>query len=358
MLVRLLRGIWHRRRAAGAQSAQQLCDEGNRLAAAGAHERAAALYERALAADPRLAVAHSNRALSLTALGRLGEAWEEAEWRLALQTKTREFIARVPIARWRGEPLAGTLLVLWEQGLGDMIQHLRFLGLAAARAGRAAFLSPPKLAGLARASFPQVEVLAVEHAPPDWSRFAAYVPLLSLPLALRLEPKVLPAAPYLCVPPGVAPRAAPRARPAVGIVWRSGPDEPGRDCPLPLMLALAAPGLSLVSLQFEPTARERAQLAAAGVPEGAGDFLETAALAMQLDAVVSVDTSALHLAAALGRPTKGLLNEPASVRWMIGRRDSPWYPSLSLYRKRPTEPWEGLIGEVARDLRAELHAAS
>ena len=329
----------------------ELVDEGNRLAAQGEHERALACYDRALAQDASLAVAQNNRSLSLFALGRTKEAWIASEARFQLQEKTRRFAAAPPVPRWDGAPLAGRLLVLWEQGLGDVLQHLRFLPGAAARVGGLAFLCPAPLAGLVAHSFPGIEVLVARKGwSPDWRSYVAHVPLLSLPLALDADPDALPAPPYLRAP-GAQPRGERRARLELGLVWRTSGDEPHRDCPLEDLLALAGDGVRLVSMQFAPTEAERAVLAREGIEERVGDFLYTADAVLGVDAVVTADTAMLHLAGALGRPVHGLLNEPYSVRWTQSGSRTPWYPSARLHRKRAGEPWRVAIDRAARALR-------
>lgn len=350
MLQQLIRDLLRRPAPASAAS---LVERGNRLAADGAHEAALACYDRALGLDPQSAVAHNNRALSLFALGRTRQAWAESEWRFQMQEKTRRFAASPPVPRWAGEPLAGRLLVLWEQGLGDVLQHLRFLPGAGRRVQGLAFLCPAPLAGLVRQSFPEVDVLVARQGwTPDWSAYAAHVPLLSLPLALDADPDALPAPPYLRAS-GV--RASPPRRAAleIGIVWRTSGDEPHRDCPLQELLVLASADVRLVSLQFAPTGTERDLLASAGVEERVGDFVATADAVLGLDAVVTADTAMLHLAGALGHPVHGLLNEPYSVRWTQSGSRTPWYPSARLHRKRAVQPWRVAVDAAARALKGD-----
>jgi len=334
---------------ASAVASEALVDRANALAATGDHAEAVALYDEALARDPGSAVARNNRALSLTALGRIREAWADAEARFQLSEKTRGFLAAAPLPAWRGEPLpSGRLLVLWEQGLGDIIQHLRFLPLAQARAAAVTFFCRSELARLVAASFPEIEVIPADGRQPVWERYAAFVPLLSLPHALELDWATLPTAPYLLRRDPEPPTLEPR----VGIVWRSSAFDPTRDCPLEDMIALLGPEAAAVSLQFGTTPEERARLADRGIPEAVGtDFLDTARRMRTLAAVVTVDTSAAHIAGALGRPTLLLLNEPAAVRWMIGRLDSPWYPTLRILRKASQDAWRALAPAAAAALR-------
>ena len=179
--------------ASAAPSEATLVERGNALAAAGDHAAAVALYDEALARNPGSAVVRSNRALSLTALGRIREAWADAEARFELSEKTRRFLGASPLPAWRGEPLAsGRLLVLWEQALGDIVQHLRFLPLARERVAAITFYCRPELVTLVAASFPDVEVVPADGRQPAWERYAAFAPLISLPHVLQLDWPTLP----------------------------------------------------------------------------------------------------------------------------------------------------------------------
>jgi tetratricopeptide (TPR) repeat protein len=329
-----------------APTAEELTEAGNARAAQGDHRAAAELYERALAADPALAVAHNNYALSLTALGRWRESWAHGEWRLQLQEETRAFLAQPPIPLWRGEPLPNELLVLWEQAFGDMLQYLRFLPRAAERVGALSFVCPPQLRRLVAASFPAVELLAPSDTV-TWSDYMALVPLLSLPHVLDLSDGDLSGEPYLRVDAAdVAPHSG-----SIGILWRASDFDRTRNCALADLQPLAASGRRLVSLQVQPTDAEQEQLSRWGVEECGStfkDFYDTARTMQALDAVVTVDTSAAHLAGALGRPTHLLLNEPAAVRWMQETERSPWYPTMRLHRKASAAPWRELLARVAK----------
>jgi tetratricopeptide (TPR) repeat protein len=332
-------------------SAQALIDHGMERASAGDHPGAVAFFERAIEREPQLAVAHTNLSLSLTALGRLREAWAQAEWRFELQRKTRRFVAEAPVPRWRGEPLpSGSLLVLWEQGFGDMLQHLRFLPPARERVAGLACLCPAPLLRLCTASFPWAELLDPAAGQPAWNRYAAYVPLLSLPHALGLDETQLPGAPYLQTKANV------EYQRGLGLAWRSSAFDPARDCRLEALAPLRELGIRLVSLQVSASDTEREMLRRWGVEDlgaGFGDFMDTALAMQPLEAVLCVDTSVAHLAGALGKRTLLLLNEPAAVRWMLGRADTPWYPTMRLYRKRQDEAWARIVDAALRDLRAQ-----
>jgi tetratricopeptide (TPR) repeat protein len=327
--------------------APALAGLGDCEAFAGRHGAALERYDEAIAVDPGDPWIRNNRAQSLLAAGRLREAWAESEARFELQARTRAFWQAPPVPRWRGESLAGALIVLWEQGLGDIIQHLRFLPLARARVGGLAFLCPVPLVRLVAASFPDIEIVAT-GAPLSWDRYAACAPLLSLPHVLDLDWATLPRAPYLRAEPG---RRADSGLRRVGIVWRSSRFDSRRDCQLEELLEIEQAGAQAVSLQHEPTAEEEARLGARLATAPVRDFYDTAKMIEGLDAVVSVDTSVAHLAGALGAPTWVLLGEPAATRWMLEREDSPWYPSMTLLRKRDTDAWAPCVARAARALR-------
>lgn len=330
------------------ETLESLIDSGNSYADVGDHVAALSCFERALARDPGAAVAHNNLALSLQAVGRIEEAWAEAEWRLTAQPKVREFSARVPIPRWNGQATQGRLLLLWEQGYGDMLQHLRFLPVAAKRAGALAFVCPRPIRRLVNSSFPNVELVAAEERSINWGRYAAYVQLLSLPYVLGTRWSELPAAPYL--------RGIERARNpsgGVGIVWKSSSFDSARDCALDAMLSLTDLGHPIVSLQVGASDAERAVLAQAGIGDLGStfsDYLDTGHAIAALDTVVTVDTSVAHLAGGMGCRVLLALSEPAAARWMLHRSDSPWYPTMRLYRKSREESWPALIRELSRDL--------
>jgi Flp pilus assembly protein TadD len=325
---------------------------GDACAQAGEHAGAAAHYRRALAVDPGLAVAHNNLSLSLTALGELEEAWREAEWRYELPEAGRYYPRGKLGPRWDGVALGGRrLLVHWEQGYGDVIQHLRFLPQVASLAPGYVFECPPPFLRLAGAAFGEAHVVESRPEPPP---FELCAPLLSLPRLLGSSAAALPRPPYLRADAAGASRLRQEwsgrgARRLLGVAWRSSTFDPKRDVALNELLGVAPADVRLVSLQKETSEGEREQLRACGAVEagsGFADFYDTAAAIAALDAVLSVDTSVAHLAGALDRPTWLLLSEPAAVRWMLGRSDTPWYPSMRLLRRAPGQAWEAVLGEV------------
>ena len=332
---------------------------GDAAAARSGHAAAIAHYRQAIALQPDFAVPHNNLSLSLTALGAFEDAYRESEWRYAVPDTRPLFPHQVPLPRWHGEPLGGQrLLVHWEQGFGDVIQHLRFLPMLRERAARFVFDCPPPLLPLARCVTGATELRAAHADGLDVSGFDRAVPLLSVPHVLGAGWRTLPRPPYL-----FADRAQSETlraswhRPGeelVGIAWRSSNFDPTRNIGLAEILAvLDSYKVRCVALQIGLSAEERAILAAHDAVEGlaaASDFGATAAAVAAVDLVLSVDTVIAHLAGAMGRPTWVLLNEPAAVRWMLGRDDSPWYPSMRLFRRAPDATAASVIASLRHAL--------
>ncbi|WP_158258631.1 tetratricopeptide repeat protein [Rhodopila globiformis] len=325
-------------------------------------DRALACYDRAIALAPQLTEAHFNRALALLAKGDLAAGWREYEWRWRMPA----MIAASPHftqPRWQGEAAAGrTLLIHAEQGFGDTLQFCRYAPLAAARGLRVILSVPQPLVRLLR-TLPGVEqVVAEDDQPPA---FDFQCPMLSLPLAFGTTLATIPGdVPYLHADAALAARWQQRLAAAtgpglrVGLVWAgSSRNDPalaavdGRRSIAPERLrALAGlDGIQLVSLQKDGPAAP-ADLRLADCMAEVTDFADTAALVAGLDLVVSVDTAVAHLAAAMGKPVWLLDRFDSCWRWLTGRRDSPWYPSLRLYRQRHPGDWGGVIGAVRHDL--------
>lgn len=320
------------------------------------HAEALRCYDSALELNCALLIARNNRAQSLLALGRMEEAWRENETRFALPNAATLYPHRLALPRWDGTT-GKRVLVHWEQGFGDIIQHLRFLPAMAAKTRDCAFECPPPLLALARRMPGVPALIAAHNSAPDLSAFDCHAPLLSLPFLLGFSAGTLPQAPYL---EADAARAAAlrlswraEGKHLVGIAWRASSFDLRRNLALAQLLgALSAIGGSaqLVSLQKDISAEERALLLQhGGIDAGSGfdSFDDTATTLAALDTIVCVDTAVAHLAGALARPTFLLLNEPAAVRWMLNRNDSPWYPSMRLLRKSAGDDWDGVLRRAA-----------
>ena len=324
---------------------------------------AAAAFRSAIRISPDLVEAHFTLAQTLLLAGELEAGWREYEWRWRLPDYKwlTNIHGAFPQPRWDGSVLAGrTILVYAEQGLGDAIQYVRYVRRVVELGGRVILAVHPPLRNLF-ACVPDVQLVNLDTVP--LPPFDVHSPLLSLPLLFGTTRDDIPAAEHYLTPDPerVARwgRRLPASGPRVGIVWAGNPTQGGdrfRSPRLPAVQALFnVPGVAFVALQVGPG---RDDLDARPLPPhvldlGAevADLADTAAIMAGLDVVISSCTAPLHLAAAMGVPTWGLIPASPHFAWMLGRADSPWYPTLRLYRQeRFGTDWSGVVDEVARDL--------
>ena len=360
---------------------------------------ALAHFDRALAANPDFAAARANRATALMNLGRLDEAeteltealvrqpdLAEAHWTqgvLALMRgdftrgwagyERRWEMERISTPRrrfdqplWQGhEPVEGrSILVQWEQGLGDTIQFSRYVPLLAARGARVLFAPQPKLRRLF-GGMPGGQQL-VELGQPDLIS-DCHVPLLSLPRAMGTRVETVPAdIPYLAPDPDVADRWRQRIGGEgfrIGLCWSGSARSGGatRFFPLAALEGIAAiPGVRLISLQVGEGLDQLAMLPAPMQVETLGGdfdagpdaFVDSAAAIAACDLVISGDTALAHLAGALGARTWVALRDIPDWRWMLGRSDSPWYPTMRLFRQPHRGDWTSVFATMETELRS------
>ncbi len=337
---------------------------GNALRAQKRLDEAIASYRRALDLRPDDPEVHYNLGMALLASGDLPAGWEEHEWRWKtpqLSNARRDF----PQPQWRGEAADGrTLLVHAEQGFGDTLQFCRYAPLAAARGLRVILEAPKPLVRLLRSLTGVDRIVTQGEALPP---FDLHCPMLSMPLALGTTLATVPGdVPYLHA--DAAQVAGWRTRlaalesrgPRIGLAWAGNPRSQllaaaaiGRwrsIAPQRLAPLFELPGLRYFSLQKDGPAAP-AHLPMTDFMGEMEDFADTAALVANLDLIVSIDTSVVHLAAALGKPVWLLDRFDPCWRWLVGRRDSPWYPRLRLYRQPQPGDWDVVLAEIARDLR-------
>jgi tetratricopeptide (TPR) repeat protein len=318
------------------------------------YAEALACYGRALALKPDYARAHFNRSLTLLLTGQFKEGWEEYEWRFVVAQYDRGFDRPL----WSGELLAGrTILLHAEQGFGDTLQFLRYVPIVAERGGSVVLEVPASLVRLARTVAGAPQVVATGDPLPA---FDCHCPLLSLARVCKTNLATIPnAVPYLSVPTEASPAWAERIpatpSPRVGIVW-AGATVGAIDLRL-LEPLWKVEGVSWFSLQVGGWSGDISSLAGVKIADLSpwlADFAETAAAVCRLDLVISVDTSVAHLAGALGRPTWLLLRYPPEWRWLLAREDSPWYPTVRLFRQRKEGDWPCVAREVAAALANSL----
>lgn len=332
-----------------AEAALNLCAARH---AQGRLEEALALARRAVALKPDFAEAQWNESVLLLTLGDLPAGFAKHEWRWRVGQIAPRALAG---PAWHGESLADrTILTYAEQGFGDTIQFLRYVPMLAAQGARVVIEVPKALARLV-GSVAGVSAVVAEGA--KLPAYDYHCALASLPLRFGTSLATIPAdIPYL------AADAAARARwqrrlggngRRIGLVWAGSPlhrKDAQRSLPIELLAPLLElPDTAWFSLQVGERAADLARLPAGRVDDLAPelhDFAETAAAIDALDLVIGVDTASLHLAGALGRPGFLLLPFAADWRWLTGRADSPWYPSLRLFRQKSVGDWASVIGQV------------
>jgi tetratricopeptide (TPR) repeat protein len=295
---------------------------------------------RALAIRPDYAEAHYNLGMLHLLAGDMERGWPEYQWRTTRKPPTAR-----PV--WRGEDLRDkTILLSTEQGSGDTIQFVRYVPMLQERGARVWLVCRAPLARLLEQIVPVVR--PGEGMPPH----DFWCPLLSLPMLFGTRVQNIPARiPYLKAQSATG--KSPTFR--VGLAWAGSPthrDDIRRSVRFEqFMPILSVPEIEFVSLQVGPAAKQAdgSKIARPGIE--LRDFADTAAVIEGLDLVISVDTAVAHLAGAMGKPVWVLLAKVPEWRWMLGRSDSPWYPTMRLFRQQRSGDWEGPIGEAAKELR-------
>ncbi len=320
-------------------------------------QEAMGYYRHAIALNPDAVKSRFRLGMCLLLLQDFQQKFVEYEWRWRMEPQTPEKRLGKPL--WDGSPLAGkTILLHTEQGHGDAIQFVRYAPLVAQRgAGKVILETYPALRRLfTTVSLVQEVVVKGESLP----AFDVQVPLMSLPRILGTTIETIPARiPYLYAEEKDAVKCILLRREGevkVGIVWAvnaKSPTASKRSCPVSLFLELSQiPGISLYSLQKEHTdILDGAPIQ--DLKEHLHDFADTAAVISQLDLVISVDTSVAHLAGALGKPVWVLLPFSPDWRWFLDRSDSPWYPTMRLFRQTKLGDWPSVFAQVKAALTAK-----
>ncbi len=319
-------------------------------------------YDQALAIDDRLADPHRNRALLRLLRGNYAEGWPEYEWRRSVPGMRRTEFAQ---PQWKGQPIPGqTLLLFAEQGLGDTLQFVRYAAMVKEQsAARVLFQCPQRLHALLSTVAGIDQLLAGPVSQP----FDCALPLLSAPAVFGATLSNIPAdVPYLSAD---AERAALWERELagtagfkIGIAWQGNPayeDDARRSVPLAAFAPLAdCANVRLFSLQKEHGLEALAALAdrlrivdlGPRLDEDGDAFVDTAAVMKNMDLIVTSDTATAHLAGALAVPVWLLLPDLPDWRWLLDRDDSPWYPTMRLFRQTDRGDWNGVLTRVAKAL--------
>ena len=293
------------------------------LRRAGRYDEAEAAYRRAIELDPDHRPTRTDLGLMLLTLGRYAEGWPLYESRLDPAARPA-----LSYPSWQGEDLTGRSIIVWyEQGLGDQIFFARFIAPLKARAAQVSLVCAPELARL----FSQLDVTIIPATgQARIPRHDYWVMAGSLPGRLGFDPTVEPFQPFLSAP------ASPAGTGGTGVVWRGNPNyaydaQRSLDEPTGQSLLETLPGA--ISLAPEDT--------------GAQDFADTAAIVAGLDRVVCVDTAVAHLAASMGKPTWILLSSISTDwRWGSDAETTPWYPTARLFRQAAPGEWAGTLGTV------------
>jgi tetratricopeptide (TPR) repeat protein len=317
-------------------------------------------FDRALALKPNYAEAHHNRASALLLLGRMDEGLAEYEWRF----HSRDFPPFRP--RWKPsdarDAQGRTIVLVAEQGLGDTLQFVRYAAPLAARGARVIVECPAALQPLLARTPGVSELVSPADAAP---RADGCVPLMSMPFRMQTRLDTIPAdVPYIFADPERI--GAWREKLAgfktfnVGIAWQGNPNCPGdrqRSIPLAHFAPLArVPGVRLFSLQKGSGVEQLAAVAESVVDFGddldasGGAFLDTAAIISHLDLVITSDTAHAHLAGALAARVWVALQFVPDWRWLLNRDDSPWYPTMRLFRQTAPGDWPAVFSRIAAEL--------
>jgi len=314
-------------------------------------------FDAAIRLAPDNAEAHWERGTTLVSLGELEQGWKDYEWRW----KLKDFSTPAPAfgcPQWDGSPLNGKRIFLHaEQGYGDVIQTIRYAPMIARLGGEVIVGCPQPLRPLLESVEGVSRVVTNRSSllPLD-----AHAPLMSLPAIFRTGLHTIPSTvPYLQPPPSglrIGPATAAGLR--VGIAWagdRSHRNDHNRSMSLSQLEPLTQmPGIKFFSLQVGQQTSELSRHGFSRTVTDLGsrfrDFGDTAGAIADLDLVITVDTAVAHLAGALARPVWVLLPYNAEWRWMLGRLDSPWYPTMRLFRQPSRGDWVDLIAQVSKEL--------
>ena len=342
-------------------------NHGEILRAMGNNDKALVAIDKAISLSPDMVNAHWNRALIWLLKGNFQDGWLAYEWRWRRPTTRNRAFAHG--AAWQGQEIKGKVLFVYEeQGLGDTLQFIRYLPMLQALGARVVFETAPALIRLVAANRLYDRLLVglnkMDTRPVD--RFDFHVPLLSLPHILRTKIETIPdKIPYLTADSELSRiwknRMSSDDSFKVGLVWAgrsTHKNDANRSIHLSMFETLGrVTGVSFYSLQKEKYEKWTDMESPAFFEKDMGpeisDFADTAAIMDNLDLLISVDTSVVHLAGAMGKPVWTLLPFAPDFRWLLDRDDSPWYPTMRLFRQTSPGEWASVFEQVVSALAQE-----
>ncbi len=342
-------------------------DLGTAIAALGRYSEALAILDHAVRLDPMNVEARFARGGVKMAIGDPIGAWPDLEARFERPEGQARRISGIPI--WRGEPCSGTLVIhgLME-GIGDLIQGLRFVPEIRRRVGSVVLLCHPDLVRLAAPLSGLDRIVTdVTMLPPVEKQVAP----MSLPAILGVGPEAMKGDdPYLSPEAAVVDRVRPilATMPGlkVGIAWQgnpSHPNDPYRSFPITAMEPLAAvPGVEWMALQWGQAIQQADSapfpVHSRGLADPGGDWMDTANAIGALDLVIGPDSALIHLAGAMGKPAWVALSTPAEWRWGVSGETTPWYESVRLFRQPEPGNWRPAFEQMAAALANLLRRGS
>ncbi|MBV8886070.1 MAG: glycosyltransferase family protein [Chroococcidiopsidaceae cyanobacterium CP_BM_RX_35] len=320
-------------------------------------EKAISFYQQAIELEPDHVLANWNRVLAMLRSGNLACGFAEFEWRWRVIGVVRPFFFQ---CFWDGSSLDGkTILIHAEGGFGDAIQFARYIPLVAQQHECHIIFECREPLKRLMESASGINQLIVEGE--ELPHFDVHAPLMSLPRILETTLENISAeVPYISfTTSSIKLETPPEKTMKVGIVWAGEPANPQnhkRSCSLiHFSELLNLPGISFYSLQKGSRVKDLDQLPYEELLQDLShqivDFADTAALVAQLDLVITVDTAVAHLAGALGQPVWVLLSFVPDWRWMMDREDSPWYPTMRLFRQKEPGDWAGVFERVGEALQ-------
>ena len=338
---------------------EALNNQGNTLQSLGLYKEALNSYATAQEIFPEYADAHWNEALCHLKTGDFEKGWEKYEWRWD-NAISNPYSRVFDEPLWHGsESLVGkTIRLHSEQGFGDTIQFCRYAEMVAQRGGIITLDVQPSLVALMENVAGVQQVISQgDGLEGGLAPFDFHCPLLSLPLAFGTRMSSIPSAQaYLqsedALDEGWLQFLGLKNKPRIGLVWtgsKFNQNDHARSLPLLELVRILRSDVDWFSLQNETPQEHLPLLEQYGVrhfDQALNSFSDTAALISQMDLVISVDTSVAHLAAALGKPTWVLLAHSSDFRWLLGRNDSPWYPSMRLFRQTDQGNWAGVLDRI------------